>query len=261
MTGLFSRRAVTALAAAAMLALTGLAGPARAAEPLLVFAAASLKGSLDAAAAAWTKTSGTEVKISYAASSALARQVEQGAPADVFVSADLDWMTYLTDRGLVAGAPTTLLGNRLVLVAPKGAAKVTIAKGFDLAGLLAGGRLAMADPAAVPAGKYGKASLEALGVWGSVADKVAAAENVRAALLLVARGEAPYGIVYATDAAADPAVEVAGTFPADTHPPIVYPGAVLKDAPSAAAAAAFLAFLHGPEAREVFGKAGFTVPD
>jgi len=263
MTMSLSRRGLAAFAAAVALTFAlPLAAPVRAAEPVLIFAAASLKGSLDAAAAAWSKTSGDEVKISYAASSALARQVEQGAPADLFISADLDWMSYLETRNLVAGTPVKLLGNRIVLVAPKDSTvTATIAKGFDLAGLLAGGRLAMGDPAAVPAGKYGKAALEALGIWASVADKVAAAENVRAALVLVARGEAPLGIVYATDAAADPAVKVVGTFPADSHPPIVYPAAVLKDAPAPEKAAALLAFLRGPVAHEIFAKAGFTVLD
>ena len=190
-----------------------------------------------------------QATISYAASSALAKQIEEGAPADVFISADLDWMAYLSERGLVKkDTEVQLLGNRIVLVAPADSTAATeIAPGFDLAGLLGDGRLAMANVDAVPAGRYGKAALESLGVWESVADSVAQAENVRAALALVAAGEAPLGIVYQTDAAADPAVKIVGTFPEDTHPPIIYPAAVTAEATSADAAA-FLAFLRSEAA-------------
>ena len=169
--------------------------------------------------------SGEKATISYAASSALAKQIEQGAPADVFFSADLDWMKYLSERKLIKpDTETELLGNRIVLVAPADSSAATeIAPNFDLAGLLGDGRLAMANVDAVPAGKYGKAALETLGVWASVEGKVAQAENVRAALALVSTGEAPLGIVYQTDAKADPKVKVVGIFPQDTHPPIVYP--------------------------------------
>ena len=192
-----------------------------------------------------------EATISYAASSALAKQIEEGAPADVFVSADLDWMAYLAERDLVQpDTEVELLGNRLALVAPADSeAAAAIAPGFDLAGLLGDGRLAIANVDAVPAGRYGKAALEALGVWESVSE-LAQAENVRAALALVALGEAPLGIVYATDAAAEPAVRTVGVFPEDTHPPIVYPAAATAEA--GPDAAAFLAFLQSAPARAIF---------
>ena len=214
-------------------ALTLLAPTARA-EDLLVFAAASLKNALDAVAAGWAEESGNTATISYAASSALAKQIEEGAPADVFFSADLAWMDYLEERDLIDPATrTSLLGNRIVLVGGPDAAPIDIAPGFDLAGALGGGKLAMANVDSVPAGKYGKAALESLGVWESVAGDVAQADNVRAALSLVALGEAPLGIVYATDANAEDNVTVVGTFPDDTHPPIVYP--VARTASSAGA--------------------------
>lgn len=243
-------------------ALSALAMPAAAqAQDLLVFAAASLKTALDEINAAQSVLPAARVKISYAASSALARQVEAGAPADLFLSADLDWMDYLEQKKLVRpGTRSTLLGNRIVLVAPADSkASVKIAPGFDLAGLLGrDGRLAMADVAAVPAGKYGKAALEALQVWPAVQGRVAQAENVRAALSLVARGEAAAGIVYATDAAAEKTVRVLDAFPADTHPPILYPAAVLSDSRHAQAAA-WLAALRSPAAQAVFEKNGFTL--
>ena len=234
--------------------------PARAQDrDLVVFAAASLKNALDDASALLTRTTGKKVVISYAASSALARQIEQGAPADLFISADLDWMDYVAERKQIRDASrTNLLGNRLVLVGPRGTAPINISHGFDLAGALKGGKLAMANGDSVPAGKYGKASLEALGVWDTVKDSVAQAENVRAALLLVSRGEAPLGIVYRTDAAADSNVVVAGEFPGDTHPPIVYPAAVTAKSTSADAEA-FLAFLRSSAARPLFEKQGFTI--
>jgi molybdate transport system substrate-binding protein len=233
-----------------------LALPARA--DVLVFAAASLKEAMDAVAADWGRAQGGKAAVSYAASSALARQIEQGAPAQIFFSADLDWMDYLAAKKLIQPASrVALLGNRLVLIAPRGAAPVGIAPGFPLAALLGDRRLAMADTAAVPAGKYGKAALEKLDVWAAVAPKVAQAENVRAALLLVARGEAPFGIVYQTDAAADPAVTTVGVFPADSHPPIVYPVALTRSAD--AEGAALLAFLRGDAARRRFEERGFTV--
>lgn len=229
------------------------------AQDLLVFAAASMKTALDEINAGFK---GGGVKFSYAASSALARQIEAGAPADVFVSADLDWMDYLERKHLLKpGTRSTLLGNRIVLIAPSDSkATVTIAPGFDLAGLLGkDGKLAMADVAAVPAGKYGKAALEALQVWPSVQGRVAQAENVRATLALVARGEAPAGIVYATDAVAETKnVRVLDTFPAHTHPPILYPVAQLKDSRHPQAAA-WLSYLRSPAAKAVFEKTGFTV--
>ncbi|HZB90663.1 MAG TPA: molybdate ABC transporter substrate-binding protein [Stellaceae bacterium] len=226
----------------------------------LVFAAASLKNALDDAVAAYEKSGGEGVKVSYAASSALARQLDSGAPADIFISADLDWMDYAEKHGLIRPATRrNLLGNRLVLIAPKASAvAVEIKPGFPLAKLLDGNRLAVADPASVPAGKYAKAALEKLGVWASVEAKLAPAQDVRAALFLVARDEAPLGIVYATDAAAEPAVRIIAAFPADTVPPIVYPIA-LTAASKDAGAAKFLAFLESPAARPFFAKQGFTL--
>src|SRR5262245_21204847 len=191
-----------------------------AADTVTVFAAASLKDALDENAKVYQARAKDKIVVSYAASPALAKQIESGAPADLFISADLDWMDYLEQRRLIK--PETrynLLRNRLVLVAPADSkVSVDIAPGFPLAKILGNNRLAMANPDAVPAGKYGKASLEALGVWQDVQPKVAAAENVRAALLLVSRGEAPLGIVYKTDAAADRKVRVVGMFPQNTHP-------------------------------------------
>ncbi len=229
------------------------------AKDVVVFAAASLKNALDDASAAYEKEKGVKALISYAASSTLAKQVESGAPADLFISADLDWMDYLQKRNLVkAETWLTLLGNKLVLIAPASStAKIEIAPGFALADLLGNERLAMADPGAVPAGKYGKAALEKLGVWASVSSKVAPAEDVRSALLLVSRGETPLGIVYATDAAADKGVRIVAAFPEDTHPPIVYPAALLasSDSPDAAA---FLDYLSSDKARPFFERQGFT---
>jgi molybdate transport system substrate-binding protein len=231
------------------------------ADQVLVFAAASLKNALDAVAADWSEASRHTATISYAGSSALARQIEAGAPADVFFSADLDWMDYLEERGLVDTATRrSLLSNRIVLVGAAGAAPIEIAPGLDLERALGGGKLAMANVEAVPAGRYGRAALESLEVWESVADDVAQADNVRAALALVALGEAPLGIVYATDARAEPKVEVLGVFPDDMHPPIVYPVARTASSPSDAATS-FLDFLATPTARATFEAEGFTVLD
>jgi molybdate transport system substrate-binding protein len=229
-------------------------------KDVVILAAASLKNALDEASAAWTKETGKQTKISYAASSALAKQIEAGAPADMFVSADLDWMDYLAQRNLIKPATrSNLLGNQIVLIAPKDSkTALKIERGFALKQALGDGRLAMANIDAVPAGKYGKASLEALGVWSSVSDRVAQAENVRMALLLVSRGEAPLGIVYQTDAAADPGVKIVGTFPDDTHPPILYPIALLSTSVNPDADA-FLAYLKSPAAKPIFEKQGFTV--
>lgn len=230
---------------------------------VVVFAAASLKEALDDINAAWNRESGGKrATVSYAASSALAKQIEQGAPADLFASADLDWMDHAQAKGLIRpGTRVTLLGNRLVLIAPKNAAvTVALAPGLDLGPALGGGRLAMANVEAVPAGKYGKAALEALGAWEGVKTRVAQAENVRAALRLVSRGEAALGIVYRTDAAADPAVDVVGTFPEATHPPILYPVAITRDS-THPDAPAFLAFLRSGTARAVFERRGFTPVD
>jgi molybdate transport system substrate-binding protein len=222
----------------------------------VVFAAASLKNALDQIVADWKPAP----RISYAASSALARQIEQGAPADLFFSADLDWMDYLAGKTLIRNdTRVNLLGNRIVLIAPKDSTlSLDLKSGVDLGKVLGGGRLAMANVDAVPAGKYGKAALERLGAWAGVKDRVAQAENVRAALLLVARGEAPLGIVYSTDAVAEPTVRVVGTFPENTHPPIVYPVAQTRDS-KAADARAFLEHLKSAKARTAFGKQGFTM--
>lgn len=229
--------------------------------PVVVFAAASLKNALDQIAKDWTKESGVEVKTSYAASSALAKQIEQAAPADLFISADVPWMDYVAQKDLIDPASRlNLLGNSLVLVAGQDWSKgdVELKFGVDLAGLLGDGRLAMGEPGSVPAGKYGKAALEKLGVWDKVQAKVAGAENVRAALALVSRGEAPLGIVYKTDAAADKGVKIVGTFPADSHAPIVYPAAKIKGATSPNADA-FLKHLSSAQAKATFEAAGFTV--
>ncbi len=247
--------------AAALLIVVGLgaAPPAAAAEPVLVFAAASLRNALDDAVAAWHKQTGDVAQVSYAASSALARQLESGAPADLYISADLGWMDYAQKHQLIRPATRKdLLGNRLVLIAPADSTvKVEIKPGFPLASLLQGGRLSVAD-AAVPAGKYATAALEKLGVWSSVADHLARAQDVRGALFFVSRREAPLGIVYQTDAAADRGVRIVGVFPAETHPPIIYPIA-LTTAGKNPAAPLLLRFLESPAARPFFEKQGFTV--
>jgi molybdate transport system substrate-binding protein len=238
----------------------GIATPAAAQNTLTVFAAASLKNALDDIDTEFSKASGIKVAASYAASSALAKQIEQGAPADVFASADLDWMDYLQQKKLIKDSTRiNLLGNRLVLIAPKASplGDVAIGSGFDLAALAGDGRIVTGDVRAVPVGRYAKAALEKLGAWAKAAPKMAMTENVRAALALVARGEAPLGIVYETDAKIEPSVKIIGVFPADSHPPIVYP--------SAATAAAkprterYLAFLRSGAAKNVFERYGFTM--
>lgn len=247
-------------AATVCLGLSSLAAPALAADKVTVFAAASMKNALDAANAAWTKETSKQTTVSYAASSALAKQIEAGAPADVFISADLDWMDYVASKNLiVAESRSNLLGNRIVLVAPKDGAKpVDIKAGFDLGALIGDGKLAMGAVETVPAGKYGKAALEKLGAWKGVEAKVAGAESVRAALTLVSRGEAPYGIVYQTDAAADKGVAIVGTFPAGSHPPIIYPVAILSESKNTDAKA-YLDFLKSEKAEPFFKAEGFTV--
>lgn len=260
----FTRRVWLAAALAALPLASSL--PARAAEPVVIFAAASLKNALDEASALWTKESGKTARISYAGSNALAKQIEAGAPADLFISADEAWMDYADKAGAIRpGSRFDVLRNALVLIAPAGAnagadPRIALAPdlGTTLAKALACGKLAMANTEAVPAGKYGKAALEKLGGWDAVKGQVAQAENVRAALLLVARGEAPLGIVYATDAAADRSVQVVATFPTDSHPPIVYPAALTKDSKNADAGR-FLAFLRSAPARAAFERQGFTV--
>ena len=252
-------RTVGVLAAVLILA-AAWSAPAAAAERLLVFAAGSLQGSVDEVARAYERAGGARVAVSYAASSVLARQIEQGAAADVYISASPKWMDRLErGRWLRPGTRGNLLGNRLVLVAPADrAAPVTIHTGFPLERLLDGGRLAMGDPGHVPAGVYAKAALKTFGVWRTVASQLAGTPDVRRALALVARGEAPYGIVYATDARADARVAVVGTFPEHSHPSIDYSAAV----PAASVhpeAERLLGFLWSPKARAVFAAHGFAV--
>ncbi len=230
------------------------------AADLTVFAAASLKESLDEQAKRFAARGGDKVVIAYGASNALAKQIESAAPADIFISADVDWMDYVAARGLLLpNSRVDLLRNALVLIAPRGsAASLTIGPRFALAAELGTQKLAMGNPDSVPAGKYGKAALERLGVWSSVEKSVARTENVRAALALVSRGEAPLGIVYATDAKADKGVRIVDAFPANSHPPIVYPAAILASTKSPAAQP-FLDYLRGPAARAVWEQYGFTM--
>jgi molybdate transport system substrate-binding protein len=235
--------------------------PAAHAQGALVFAAASLKEALDEVAGAFAAGRAGRVDVSYAASSALARQIERGAPADIFISADTDWVDYLEQRGLtVPGTRRNLLANDLVLVAPAASTvKIVLAPGVDLSAALGNGRLAMADPGSVPAGKYGRAALTSLGAWKLVERHVASVENVRAALALVARGETPLGVVYRTDALAEKDVRIVAVFPASSHPPIVYPVVVLKRS-SSRVASAFEGYLASPDARVIFERHGFRLP-
>ena len=226
------------------------------AQNITVFAAASLKDALDEVVRGYAP--GTKVVASYGASSALAKQIENAAPADLFISADLDWMDYLETRGLIdKSTRANLLRNRLVLIAPVNTiAMLEIKPGFAIAHALGDARLAMANPDTVPAGKYGKAALQHLGVWTAVAGKIAAMENVRAALALVARGETPFGIVYRTDAMADTKVRIVDEFPQDSHPAIIYPAAIVAGSKNAQART-FLDYLGSPAARGIFSKHGF----
>ena len=237
-----------------------LAAPACAQEKsITVFAAASMKNALDDINAAFLKASGVKAVTSYAASSALAKQIEQGAPADVFASADLDWMDYSAQKKTIKDdTRVNLLGNRLVLIAPKDSklAEVRIGPGFDLAKVIGDGRITTGEVTAVPVGKYAKGALEKLGIWPSVEKKFAMADNVRAALALVARGEAVLGIVYETDAKVEPNVKIVGAFPPDSHPAIVYPVAATVNAKPEAAA--YLDFLRSGTAKAVFEQYGFT---
>jgi len=236
------------------------AQPVIAQDQITVFAAASLKNALDDTNAAFTKATGTRVVASYAASSALAKQIEQGAPADVFISADLQWMDYLAGRGLIkAGTRVNLLGNRLVLIAAADSrlGNLTIGPGFDIARLAGDGRIAIADVKAVPAGRYAKAALEKLGAWAAAEPKLAQAENVRATLAFVARGEAPVGIVYETDAKIEPKVKIIGAFPDGSYPPVTYPVAATADTKSQGAQQ-YVNFLRTPAAKAVFEKYGFS---
>lgn len=237
-----------------------LAPMAAKAEEVVVFAAASLKTALDQAAERFTAENGAKVVISYAGSNQLAQQIIAGAPADIFLSAAENWMDSVEKEGLVAeGGRKDLWGNRLVLVgAAANPASVELDKGFDLAGLLDGGKLAMGMVDAVPAGQYGKEALQALDMWEQVEASVAQSDNVRAALALVALGEAPYAITYSTDAQAEPAVRVVGTFPASSHRPIRYPGALLASA-SDAADLAFFEALRQPDYAAIFEAEGFEI--
>lgn len=241
-----------------LLCSAGLAVAAPAA--LTVYAAASLADVLQVIADRYTAQTGVAVRVSFAASSVLARQIEAGAAADVFLSADSDWMDYLAQRHLVDDrSRRDLLTNRLVLIAPaNGTRELTIGPGFPLAAALGDDRLAVADPDSVPAGRYARAALVSLHVWDSVSAHLARAENVRAALQYVARGESPLGIVYETDARADPRVRVVGVFPAGSHPPIRYPVALTAGA--VPGARAFLDALVTPESRAVFAGHGFGQP-
>jgi molybdate transport system substrate-binding protein len=233
--------------------------PAQQPTGITVFAAASMKNALDDINDAFSKQTGIKVTTSYAASSGLMKQIENGAPADVFVSADLDWMDYGAQKKLIKDdTRVNLLGNRLALIAPKDSkiVEVTIGPGLDLARLAGDSRIVTGDVRAVPAGKYAKAALEKLGAWAAAAPKFAMTENVRAALTLVARGEAALGIVYQTDAKVEPNVKIVGVFPADSHPPIVYPAALTVNAKPEAGL--YLSFLRSQVAKAVFETYGFT---
>lgn len=252
------RRLVLATFAATLAA----APVARAQETVTVFAAASLTDALRALGQGWAARGNPAPRFSFAASSALARQIDQGAPADIFVSADEPWMDHVQERHLIVNATrVSPIGNALVLVAPRGDARdVTLARGTDLVALLGpNGRIATGDPAHVPVGRYARAALTWLGQWDAIGPRLARADNVRGALLLVERGEAPFGIVYATDAAASQGVRIVGTFPAESHVPVTYPFALTRRAARNAQARGFLAFLAGPEAQPVWRRFGFRL--
>jgi molybdate transport system substrate-binding protein len=250
------------LAAVAVLCLASCGPLQQARQPLVVLAAASLQEALTAEADAWAKQDHPRPTLSFAASSALARQVRSGAPADIFVSADEAWMDVLEKAGsLRPGTRRDLVGNAIVLIAPRNSAvAVDPADPASLAAALGDGKLAMADPETVPAGRYGKAALEHLRAWDKVAGKIAAAENVRAALKLVEAGEAPLGIVYATDAAASTRVRIVARFPAASHPPIRYPMAVLAVSNNPQAAS-FAQFLASPRGQAILARYGFGPAD
>jgi molybdate transport system substrate-binding protein len=249
---------------AVLLSRPGLAQQPAAAEATakgpVVFAAASMKTALDAVAVSWTAETGRTPPIVYASSAVIAKQIEEGAPADIFISADLKWMDYLDQAKLIRrGTRRNLLGNALVLIEPVDAsASLTIAPGFDLAGAAGDGKVAVCTVASCPGGIYAKQALEKLGVWAKVEPKLAQADNIRSALYLVSRGEAKFGIVYATDAKADPSVKVVGIFPEATHSPIVYPVA-LVEASKNPDAARFLAYLSSQAAHKIWVEQGFTI--
>ncbi|MEI2384889.1 molybdate ABC transporter substrate-binding protein [Breoghania sp. JC706] len=253
-------RRAAGVAVATGLAVAATLGSAQAAEKLTVFAAASMKDALEGIGAAYTKENGTEVVFSFASSSAIARQVEAGAPADVYISADVKWMDYLKKADAIDPATIrNVAANTLVVVAPKADAKPLELTKDALLERIGEGRLAIGTPESVPAGRYGKASLTKLGLWDAVEGKLAPMENVRVTLAAVARGEAPLGIVYGSDAAIQPDVAVVATFPDDSHAPIVYPGAVTTVAKPGAIG--FLDYLSTPEARGIFAKVGFQPVD
>jgi molybdate transport system substrate-binding protein len=247
--------------AAALVASLSITAPARGEDAprpeLLVLAAASLTDVLGELSTSWRQTSGVTVKLSFAASSVLARQIEAGGKADVFISADQEWMDYLAQRGLIAKSTRrNLVGNRLVLIAPADSPlELKIAPGFDLAGALKGGRLATGDPDTVPVGRYARSALVSLGIWDAMAGRLVRADNVRGAMMFVSRGEVPLGIVYATDALADRKVRIVDTFPENTHAPITYPGATIKGARPEAAN--YVAYLGSADAAATWKKSGF----
>ncbi len=228
-----------------------------------VFAAASLKEAVDEAGAAYRARTGVEVRAVYASSAQLAKQIDQGAPADVFVSADTEWMDWVAKRNLIdARSRRNVASNTLVLVAPLDSKlrPFTIRRGVSLVKLAGGGRIAVGEVSSVPAGIYAKASLTALGLWPETESRLAQAENVRAALAFVARDEAPLGIVYGTDAKAEPKVKVIAVFPESSHAPIVYPAATVRASKNGAAASGFLSFLAGPQGQAILRKHGFGPP-
>lgn len=254
----FTRRAV--IAALTAFGLSAAAGTASAAEgTVTMFAAASLTDALKAAAASWQAKGHGAVVLSFGSSSTIAKQIEAGAPADLFASADEKWMSYLNDKALIeANSIRRPIGNDLVLVGPAGAAPVEISSSLDLAAALKGGRLAVGEPKSVPAGRYAEQALTKLGLWDSVQGSLAPAENVRSALALVQRGEAPLGVVYTTDARGLKDVAILGTFPADSHDAIVYPMGIVagKARPEVTA---FFDFLTGAEGKALFASYGFKV--
>lgn len=224
---------------------------------LLVFAAASLTNVLGELSTTWSARSGVRIRTSFASSSVLARQIEAGGRADAFISADQEWMDYLQSHNLIDKATRrNLIANRLVLIAPVDSKiELKIAPGFDLVGTLGKQRLATGDPDTVPVGRYARSALVTLGVWNKIQDRLVRADNVRSAMTFVALGEAPLGIVYATDAKVDSKVRIVDTFPENTHPPITYPGAAIKG--SRGDAREFLEFLASPQARDIWVKYGF----
>lgn len=253
-----NRRTAIGAVVALFLAVWSDSAVARDRAPITVFAAASLTDSLQAAGKAYTARTGVSVRFSFASSAVIAHQLESGARADLFISADSAWMDYVQARGLVdARSRHNVLRGRLVLIAPRDSRiRLAIAPGFALARALGPrGRLAVGDPDYVPAGRYARASLEKLGVWASVADRLARADNVRVALMFVSRGEAPLGIVYETDARIDPGVKIIGLFPETSHPPIVYPSAVTRNA--GPEARGFHAYLRGAQGQAIFRRYGF----